>query len=740
MNRLHDISLKWKLLIPFLSLAFVGATALFVVSYRFQADLIHLNEEKRLKNSYQYFLDLIKAKGDLALSLAYAVAQNPVVAETFAKRDRNRLIELLHPTYEQLHENFGIKQFHFHVPPATSFLRLHLPGQYGEEMQAYRHTINVARDTGEGVGGLEWGVTGFGVRGVVPVFFEGEQVGTLGLGESFEEPLLDEFKASYGVDLTLYVPEKPGSQKPMGIASTMSHAPFSRELFIKSFHSGEVVFDTTKWKGRDIAFVAGPVRDFSSKIAAVVEIHVDRGSTLALLKRYGSIAIAIGLIGLALSMSFVWFISVVFTKRIGKVVTATKDIAGGQRDTRITVKSADELGIMARAINDMLVSLEESRKKIKDYAENLEQMVEHRTKALEESEKTYRTLVEHVPVIVYLVMPDRTAIFLNRFVEEILGVEPQELSGHHEAWAEHIHSPDRTRVLAQFDECLQQGREFHAEYRMTHRDGHTVYVVDHAVPVLDEQNGLIRMDGVILDVTARKELQERIVQTEELETLSEVSARLAHEIGNPLTSIGGLTRRLLKSFEASDPRRKKGELIVEEVKKLERILKMMTAYIEPKSIQLRSCDLNSVVQRAIQQIEAEFHDKDFSVKSCLDKNPHMLKLDCQLFEKVLINLMENAFYRMRQKGEIEVTTGRNGGYATVILAYEVPYISDDDIEHFFYPFVIDYPFESGVRDRDIIDVPICSVVIHKHGGIINVNKKKDNCVVITISLPLEQSS
>jgi PAS domain S-box-containing protein len=738
LNRLHDISLKWKLLIPFLSLAFVGATALFAVSYRFQADLIHLNEEKRLRNSYQYFLDLIRAKADLALSLAHTVAQNPVVAEAFAKRDRNRLIELLHPTYVQLHERFGIKQFHFHVPPATSFLRLHLPGQHGEEMQAYRHTINVARETGEGVGGLEWGVTGFGVRGVVPVFFQGEQIGTVGLGESFEEPLLAEFKVGYGMDLTLYVPEEPGGDTPVIFASTMKHVPLSPELFSRSFHAGAVLFDTAKWKGRDIAFVAGPVRDFSSKTVAVVEINVDRSSTLALLKRYGSIAIGIGLVGLALSMSFVWFISAVFTKRIAKVVTAAQDIAGGQRDARITVKSADELGVMARAINDMLVSLEESRKKIKDYAENLEQMVEHRTRALEESEKTYRTLVEHVPVIVYLVMPDKTAIFLNRFVEEILGLEPKELSGHHEAWAEHIHPPDRSRVLAHFDECLEQGREFRAEYRMIHKDGHIVYVVDHAVPVLDATRGLVRMDGIVLDVTARKELQERIVQTEELETLSEVSARLAHEIRNPLTSIGGLTRRLLKSFEPSDPRRKKSELIVEEVKRLERILKMMTAYIEPKSIHLRPCDLNRVVAGAIQEIRTEFHNKDFSVKFYLDETPLQLMLDCELFEKVLINLMENAYYRMRQKGEVEVKTGKNGAYATVTLAYEVPYISDDDIEHFFYPFVIDYPFERGVPDRDIMDVPICSVVIHKHGGLINVNKEDDNCVVITISLPLEE--
>ncbi|MDP2798618.1 MAG: hypothetical protein Q8O60_01865, partial [Deltaproteobacteria bacterium] len=112
-------------------------------------------------------------------------------------------------------------------------------------------------------------------------------------------------------------------------------------------------------------------------------------------------------------------------------------------------------------------------------------------------------------------------------------------------------------------------------------------------------------------------------------------------------------------------------------------------------------------------------------------------LDRDLFEKVLISLMKNAFYRMRQKGEINVATGKNGGYATVTLAYRVPFISDDDIEHFFYPFAVAYPFAGGGPDRDIMDVPICKVVIHKHGGVINVSKEDDNLVKINISLPLE---
>ncbi|MDP2993007.1 MAG: cache domain-containing protein, partial [Deltaproteobacteria bacterium] len=372
----------------------------------------------------------------MAMSLAYLVAKNPDVAEAFARRDRKRLTELLYPAYQTLHKDFGVKQFHFHVPPATSFLRLHALHQYGEKMEAYRHTINKARETGAGVGGIESGVFGLGIRSVVPVFHAGKQVGTVEIGLSLEESLLEEFKRNYGTDMVLYVEEEPGVNRPRVFASTLDKGLLSPELFSRCFASGEVLFHTGKLGGRDVAVIAGPVRDFSSKIIAVVEISFDRSPTLALLKRYGAIAAVIGLIGLVVSISFVWLISVVFTKRIGEVVEGAEQIAAGHRDTRILVESGDELGVMARAINQMLTSLEASRRKLKNYAENLELMVEERTRTLKESEQTYRTLVENVPLIVYMVMPDGTTVFLNRSAAQMIGVSPQQLNGPYEVWAE----------------------------------------------------------------------------------------------------------------------------------------------------------------------------------------------------------------------------------------------------------------------------------------------------------------
>jgi PAS domain S-box-containing protein len=735
-RRIQDISLKGKLVIPFLFLAAMGAAALFLVSYRFQASLIQVNEDTRLRNLYQVFLNDIEARKNAALSLAYLAAQNPEVAEALARRDRNRLITLLYPAYQILERDFGVRQFHFHLPPATSFLRLHALGQYGEKMEAYRPTINQVRETGVGVGGIERGVLGLSIRSVAPVFYQGRQIGTVECGLSLEKPLMDEFKKHYGSDVVLYIQEKPDQEGPKVFASTMEQTFLSTKLFSRLLASGEVVFHPEFLGNRKAASIIGPVRDFSSKVIGVVKISVDRSPTVALLRRYAALAAVLGLLGLAASISFVWFIAVVFTRRIGEVVKGADEIASGRRDTRLPVESGDELGVMARAINQMLASLETSQIRLQEYAQNLESMVEQRTRSLKESEKTYRTLVENVPLIVYMVQPDGTAAFLNRSIEQILGATPQEVNGRYEIWAGYIHPEDRDRVVALRETCLRERKELHTEYRMVNTGGALVHVFEHAVPVYNEEHDFIRMDGIVVDITVNKELQEKILQAQELETLGQISARLAHEVRNPLMSIGGLTRRLVKSFEPADPRTEKGRLIVDQVQKLEKILQMMLAYIEPPSIRLLPEDLNLAVIRAIADLRTKIPHNGFSVKNTLDQSLGPIKLDLELFIQTLTHLLEHAWRQMGEHGALEVSTKRKGAQVTVTLGYNVPHLAEEDLDHFFYPFALNGPPEKGDPVPERGDVSLAKIVIHQHGGVVNVSKENTQRIKITISLPL----
>ena len=690
LKRINDISLKWKLIIPFLFLAAMGAATLFLVSFRFQSSLIQVNEGQRLRNLYQIFLNDLAFKKNMALSLACLTAQNPEVAAALAHRDRSRLTALFSPAYETLRRDFGVRQFHFHLPPATSFLRLHAPDQYGEKMETYRQTINRARETGIGVGGIEMGTLGLSIRSVAPVFYQGRQVGTVEFGLSLGKPLLEEYKKNYNAEVVLYLQEKGDRGIPQVFASTVDQPLPSVELFRRLLRSGEVMVQPELLGQRKMAVIFGPLRDFSGKIIGLVKISVDRSPTLALLHRYALLAAALGLIGLTASIAFVWFISVIFTRRIDAVVKGADEIASGRRDTRLPVKSGDELDVMSRAINRMLGSLEASQSQLREYAQNLELRVEERTRSLKESEQTYRTLVENVPLIVYMIRPGGETLFLNRATEQMIGISPEQLNGHYEVWSRHIHPDDRAKILALRQESLEGKQELHAEYRLIHQDGTLVHCFDHAVPVFNENREFYRMDGIIIDVTVQKELQEKSLQAQELETLSQISARLAHELRNPLASIGGLARRIVKSFEAADGRAEKGQMILEQVQKLEKILNMMLTFITPQVVRLQPGNLNQVIIQAIEGLRKKYQDLGFSVKSNLDQGLGLIPLDEKLLEKVLTSLMENAWQRMGQKGEMELTTHKDGGVAVVTLTYPVPYIFTDDIEHYFYPFTVDY--------------------------------------------------
>ena len=169
-----------------------------------------------------------------------------------------------------------------------------------------------------------------------------------------------------------------------------------------------------------------------------------------------------------------------------------------------------------------------------------------------------------------------------------------------------------------------------------------------------------------------KELQEKILQAQELETLGQISARLAHEFRNPLTSIGGLARRLVKSFEPSDHRAEKGQLILEQVQKLEKILKTMLAYIESPAIRLQPGDLNQVIPQAVAGLRSKLEPNGFSVKTTLDPRLDPITLDPNSLEQTLTHLLEYAWRQMGEKGELEVATQKNGAQVTMTLGYPAP--------------------------------------------------------------------
>jgi PAS domain S-box-containing protein len=132
-------------------------------------------------------------------------------------------------------------------------------------------------------------------------------------------------------------------------------------------------------------------------------------------------------------------------------------------------------------------------------------------KALAESEQRYRTLVEQLPVIVY-VDDAQGELPVTRFVspriQEILGYSPEEwMAGDFDIWVRSIHPEDRERIINQYLTCIKEGSLFSETYRMFRRDGRLIWVRDTASVQKDEHGKPIRLQGVIQDITEIKEVE-----------------------------------------------------------------------------------------------------------------------------------------------------------------------------------------------------------------------------------------
>ncbi len=727
-SRFSGISIRWKLAVPFLLLSFTGTVLLAYVGLAYRWELIDKEEQRRMLMQYVDFATEMVDARQFVVGLAETAARNPEVQKALAQRDRDRLIQLLYPTYLVLKEDFGIRYFHFHVPPATSFLRLHRLEQYGEDMSGYRNTILQAVQTGEPASGLEKGTLGYGIRGVVPVFHDNSLVGTVEVGSSFGRYFIEKLRKRTGADYAIYIREEDGGFSRTQ-ATDEAGAPLPQELLRQAFQRDRPKILISPPEYPHSGVLLGHIRDFSGRNIGLLEIRVDRSEAMRLHEDALKMMTIVGIVGILLSFAGVMWATRRFLRPIQHIIFQARAIADEKRQTFLEPIPMDEIGVLNESINVMLSSLKRSREQIESYAAVLETRVQERTADLIESEEKYRTLVENVPLVVYRVRPDGEIVFINQFVEEVFGYTPTEIFRNPALWSERIFEEDRNGVVVLRRDSFQSGKEFVAEYRVRHKQGHIVYVMDHAIPFRSADGSVTSVDGIIMDVTSRVQLQEKLVRSEEIKTISEVSARLAHEIRNPLVSAGGFARRLLASMSPDDPNWAKVEIIVKEVRRLEGILRMVIHYIQPVEINRSPTDVNAMLESVLFKMEEETRRRNIRVEFRPAPKLPTVSLDRPKMEQVLSTLLKNALYQVEEESWLAVSTREVGRLVRMRLHYHPRHMSADDVDHFFYPFT------TTQLAVEAADLPMSKIVVDKHGGVIEVKLDALGNLSITITLP-----
>ena len=173
---------------------------------------------------------------------------------------------------------------------------------------------------------------------------------------------------------------------------------------------------------------------------------------------------------------------------------------------------------------------------------------------IRKSEEQYSSLIKNIPGASFRSLMDDTStvLFLSDAIVELSGWQVADFYSHKMSLFDLVHPEDYDRVSEVMQQAMKECRSYTVEYRLVHKDGHHIWVLENGSVVPNEENSSNWVDGVILDISSRIKMEEDLRQAknraeESAESKAAFLANMSHEIRTPMNAIIGFSDILLES-------------------------------------------------------------------------------------------------------------------------------------------------------------------------------------------------
>ena len=230
--------------------------------------------------------------------------------------------------------------------------------------------------------------------------------------------------------------------------------------------------------------------------------------------------------------------------------------------------------------------------------------------------------------------------------------------------------------------------------------------------------------------------QDQLMQSEKLMALGEMAAKIAHEIKNPLTAIGGFARRIAspKPGAGTPPVERYARIILKEVERLERIVNETLYFSRERIPAFREVNLNVEIRDVLAMFREELEEARISAVVGLSPDLPSITADADQIRQVVWNLVSNAIQAVEGSGILTVATHLAPPAEGIGVVLEVSDtgggIPHDVVQNIFNPFFTTKPKGTG------LGLPIVHAIVEKHGGTIHLDNREGVGVAFSIFLPL----
>ncbi len=344
---IKKLSIKMKISLAAIIILLLLAAVLSLYSITQSNNMLESEERKALLRVGDYIQSQMDNQLTSARMSVLGIARNPEIQRLFAERNREELKNRLLPVYDEISEE--VAQFQFHEPDSTSFLRLHKPDNYGDDLSDFRQTVNQANKEQEIVMGLEEGRGGFGFRVVAPVFHNDEHIGSVEYGSSFDNSFVNEIKEKMSGDYFIYVFEDMASVswdelEGGSLGATTEDEWQVEEEYISQLKNGEKIF--TLSENNKYRILLQPFEDFQGEVSGYIKTVQNREEITDQNAATVRNIILIALLGTFLSALFIYFLIKWQLKPLQTFRDLFSDLALGDLTVRFPIEKINCSEIM----------------------------------------------------------------------------------------------------------------------------------------------------------------------------------------------------------------------------------------------------------------------------------------------------------------------------------------------------------------------------------------------------------
>ena len=246
-----------------------------------------------------------------------------------------------------------------------------------------------------------------------------------------------------------------------------------------------------------------------------------------------------------------------------------------------------------------------------------------------------------------------------------------------------------------------------------------------------EERLKMALESLEFTVTKLKEKQALLVEAEKLASIGILTAGIAHEINNPLTSVLTFSNLLLEQCPEDDPRKDKLKMMARETERARNIVRQLLLFSKDVVIKPSKMDINQTLREVADFLRAQDALNGIDLRLNLAEMPE-IEADATLIWQVALNIIQNAVHAITPPGAIEIATRLEGGNAEIAFTDTGCGIPEEQLPKIFDPFYTTKETSRGTG----LGLAVSYGIIKKHGGDIEVESKVGKGSTFRVRLPI----